>query len=74
MSSASTLTRIGTKVKVDLEQVRDRIPGNLLDKLTTNPRCTVKDYKMTDGNGIGLILELSDGTKNWFFEEEIGRA
>ncbi len=74
MSQASTLTRIGSKIKVNLEQVRDRIPTNLIAQLTNDPRGTVLDYKMTDGGGIGVVLELSDGTKTWFFEDEVRRA
>ena len=71
MAKATTLTRIGSNVRVQLEQVRDRIPKELQRKLETNPRGKVVDYKMTDGTDIGLILELSDGTTSWFFTEEI---
>ncbi len=72
MAKSATLTRIGSNVRVQVDQVRDRIPGELLQKLKENPRGKVVDYKMTDSNGIGLILELSDGTTSWFFPEEIG--
>ena len=34
----------------------------------------IADFKMTDGQGIGLVLELSDGTTSWFFGEEISRS
>ena len=74
MANASTLTRIGSNVKVQLEQVRDRIPESLLKKLKNNPRGKVLDYKMTDGTDIGLVIELSDGTTSWFFDKEIGRG
>ncbi len=60
---------------INLDQVRDRIPPNLVKKLESDPKGTVLDYKMTDGRGgIGVVIKLSDGTKNWFFEEEIRRA
>ena len=72
MAKSATLTRIGSNVRVEVDQVRDRIPGSLLRRLKDNPRGRVIDYKMTDSNGIGLILELSDGTTSWFFQEEIG--
>ena len=68
MANAATLTRIGSNVRVQVEQVRDRIPGALLKKLKDNPRGRVVDYKMTDGGGVGLVVKLTDGTKNWFFE------
>ena len=74
MAKATTLTRIGSNVRVQLDQVRDRIPKELLRKLKENPRGRVVDYKMTDGTDIGLVLELSDGTTSWFFDKEIGRG
>ena len=74
MAKTTSLTRIGSNVRVQVDQVRDRIPENLLNKLKTNPRGKVVDYKMTDGTDIGLVLELSDGSTSWFFNEEIGRG
>ena len=74
MPKTNTLTRIGSTVKIQLEKVRDRIPSNLLSKLKNDPRGKVLDYKMTDGTGIGLVLELRDGTTSWFFDEEVNRA
>ncbi len=74
MAKANTLTRIGSNVRVQIDQVRDRIPKSLLSKLRDNPRGRVVDYKMTDGTDIGVVLELSDGSTSWFFNEEIGRG
>ncbi len=74
MSQAATLSRIGSKVRIDLDLVKDRIPGTLAKKIKDNPRGTVIDYKMTDGQGIGLVIELGDGSTSWFFNEEIGRS
>ena len=74
MAKVTTLTRIGSNVKVQIDQVRDRIPKGLLKKLKDNPRGRVVDYKMTDGTDIGLVIELSDGTTSWFFDKEIGRG
>ena len=73
MPQAKTLNRIGSQVKVKLDLVKDRIPTTLLSKLSNDPRGKVVDYKMTDGMGIGLILEFSDGSTSWFFNEEISR-
>ena len=56
---------------MNLDQVRDRIPTSLLKLLNEDPRGTVRDYKMTDGQGIGLVLELSNGSTSWFFNDEI---
>ena len=74
MVQAAISFRIGSKVKIDLDSVRDRIPNSLQQLLRENPRGTLLDWKMTDGTGIGVVLELSDGTQSWFFENEIGRA
>ena len=72
MPQPATLTRIGSKIKVNLDKVRDRIPANLVAQLETDPRGTVKDYKMTDGiGGIGVVIEFNNGQKHWFFEDEI---
>ncbi len=74
MSQAVIQNRIGSRVKVELDRVRDRIPSKLIKQLTEDPRGKVVNYKMTDGMGIGVVLELSDGTTSWFFEDEIGRG
>ena len=72
MPKAATLNKIGSQVRVNLDLVRDRIPGKLSETLANNPRGKIVGYKMTDGiGGIGFVLELSDGTTNWFFSDEI---
>ena len=73
MSQDAMNFRIGSKVRVDLNNVNDRIPSNLKGLLKDDPRGTLVDYKMTDGKGIGFVLELSNGSKSWFFENEITR-
>ena len=70
MAKPASLTRIGSKIKINIEQVRDRIPSDLIKQLSDDPRGTVIDYKMTDGGGVGLVLKLKDGSQNWFFEDE----
>jgi Protein of unknown function (DUF2862) len=32
---------------------------------------TIKNYKMTDGSGVGVIVQFDDKTATWFFEDEI---
>ncbi len=73
MSQAVTNLRIGSKIRVDFDKLRDRIPGALKKKLLQDPRGTLVNYKMTDGKGIGVVMELSDGSTSWFFEDEIAR-
>ena len=74
MPQPVNLARIGSKIKIDLERVKSRIPANLIKKLNSDPRGTVLDYKMTDGGGVGVVVGFNDGTKRWFFEDEFGRS
>ena len=71
MAKPTSLSRIGSKIKINLERARDRIPSNLIEQLSDDPSGTVMDYKMTDGMGIGVVLKLKNGSKNWFFEDEV---
>ena len=74
MNQTLTLSRIGSKVKVDLNRVIDRIPSRLVELLKKDPRGKVVDFKMTDATGLGVVLELSDGSTSWFFNDEVIRA
>ncbi|CAI8159043.1 MAG: DUF2862 domain-containing protein [Prochlorococcus sp.] len=69
MSQAATAIQIGSQVRVT--RVRDRIPTALVNLLRGNAVGTVVDFKMTDGKGIGIVVELSDGTTSWFFDDEV---
>ena len=74
MPQSVNLSRIGARIKIDLDKVKDRISSNLIKKISSDPRGTVIDYKMTDGGGVGVVVKLADGTKNWFFENEVGNG
>jgi len=63
---------IGSKVRVT--RVRDRIPADLVAALRADPTGTVKDYRLTDGKGIGVVVQLSSGATTWFFDDEITPA
>ena len=72
MAKPTSLARIGSKIKINIERVRDRIPSYLINQLSQDPRGTVIDYKMTDGiGGIGVVIKMNDGSKHWFFEDEV---
>ena len=71
MSQAAQIT-VGSKIRVT--HVRDRIPQNLVDLLKKDASGTVKEFRTVDGKGIGVVVELSDGSTNWFFEDEIAAA
>ncbi|CCH64598.1 hypothetical protein RINTHM_1160 [Richelia intracellularis HM01] len=59
---------IGQKVKV--YRLRDRVSGSVAEKLAQVG--TIKDYKMTDGSGVGVLVVFDDNFATWFFEDEIG--
>jgi ribosomal protein L5 len=58
---------IGQKVKVI--RLRDRVSQDIIKKL--GAQGTVTDYKMTDGSGVGVVVEFKDKTATWFFEDEL---
>jgi hypothetical protein len=58
---------IGQKVKV--YRLRDRVNSGIVNKL--GKVGVIKDFKMTDGSGIGAIVEFEDKSTTWFFEDEI---
>ena len=61
----------GNTVKVNLNLTKDRLTKETIDAINTSSACTVSDFKITDGKGIGVILKLSNGKEEWFFENEI---
>ena len=63
---------IGSKVRVT--RVRDRIPNALVELLKKDATGTVEEFRTVDGKGIGVVVELSDGSTSWFFEDEIAAA
>ena len=64
-------TKIGSSVQVNLELSRDRLTKEIIDAIKISSVGKISDYRITDGKGIGVILQLSNGKKQWFFEEEI---
>ena len=63
--------QIGNLVKVNLEFSRDRLNKETIDAINISSLCKISDFRITDGKGIGVILELSNGEEQWFFEDEI---
>ena len=63
--------QIGDSVQVNLELSKDRLNREIIDTINMSPLGTISDFKITDGKGIGVILKLSNGTEQWFFENEI---
>ena len=63
--------QIGNLVKVNLEFSRDRLNKETIDAINISSLCKISDFRITDGKGIGVVLELSNGKEQWFFEDEI---
>jgi Protein of unknown function (DUF2862) len=58
---------IGQQVKV--YRLRDRVSKDVIGKL--GKVGTVKEFKMTDGSGVGAVVQFEDRTSTWFFEDEL---
>lgn len=63
--------KIGNTVKVNLDLTKDRLSKETIEAINNSSVCTISDFKITDGKGIGVILHLSNGKEEWFFENEI---
>ena len=64
-------TSIGRIVQVNLELSRDRLTKEIIESINVSSLGTITDFRITDGKGIGVVLRLSNGKEQWFFEEEI---
>jgi hypothetical protein len=58
---------IGQKVKV--YRLRDRVNRNVAG--TLGKVGTIKEYRMTDASGVGVVVQFDDRSSTWFFEDEI---
>ena len=63
--------KIGNFVQVNLELSKDRLTKEIIDAINVSSVGKISDFRITDGKGIGVILKLSNGTEQWFFEDEI---
>ena len=63
--------QIGNNVRVNLGLTKDRLTKETIEAINISSECTISDFKITDGKGIGVILKLSNGKEEWFFENEI---
>ena len=74
MAETKILPKIGSKVKININMVKDRLPAKLINQISSNPRVVTTGYKMTDGRSIGVTVRLENGEENWFFPEEIEKG
>ena len=63
--------KIGNLVQVNIELSKDRLTKETKEALNISSMGKISDFKITDGKGIGVVLMLSNGKEQWFFENEI---
>ena len=61
----------GQFLRVEINEVKDRIPQKILEIIKKDPLVELVGYKMVDGNEFGLVVKLKNGDINWFFEKEL---
>ncbi|MBD1845239.1 DUF2862 domain-containing protein [Cyanobacteria bacterium FACHB-63] len=58
---------IGQKVRV--RRLRDRVSQEVIKKLGAVG--IVRQFKVVDGQGIGMLVQFDDKYSTWFFEDEL---
>ena len=70
IKDSSTLQK-GQLLRVEINEVKDRLPLNILKDIRKEPIVELVGYKMVDGYEFGLVVKLNNGEINWFFEKEL---
>ena len=70
IKDSSTLQK-GQNLRVEINEVKDRLPQNILEIIRKDPVVELVGYKMVDGNQFGLVVKLTNGAINWFFAKEL---
>ena len=63
--------KIGNSVQINLDLSKDRLNKEIIDAINVSSVAKISDFRITDGKGIGVVLKLSNGKEQWFFEDEI---
>ena len=63
--------KIGNSVQINLELSKDKLTQEIIDAVNVSSVGKISDFRITDGKGIGVVLKLSNGKEQWFFEDEI---
>ncbi len=63
--------KIGDSVQINLKLSKDRLTKEAVGAINVSSVAKISDFRITDGKGIGVILQLSNGKEQWFFEDEI---
>ena len=64
-------TKVGNSVRVNLQLTKDRLNKEIIDAINSSSIGIISSFRITDGKGIGVVLRLSNGKEQWFFEDEI---
>ena len=70
---SSTLQK-GQNLRIEVNEVKDRLPQYILEIIRKDPVVELVGYKMVDGNEFGLVVKLKNGEINWFFEKELSET
>ncbi len=65
------LVKVGSFVNINVNLSKDRLSTKTLNAIKDSSSFKVKDFRLTDGKGVGVIVEFSNGEEEWFFENEI---
>tara|TARA_B100000965_G_scaffold326825_1_gene289458 strand:+ start:2762 stop:2989 length:228 start_codon:yes stop_codon:yes gene_type:complete len=71
MIEDSSRLKKGQSLKIEIQEVEDRLPKNILELIKKDPIVELIGYKMVDGNQFGLVVRLMNGEISWFFEKEL---
>ena len=63
--------KIGNSVQINIKLSKDRLTKETIDAINVSSLGKVSDFRITDGKSIGVVLQLSNGKEQWFFEDEI---
>ena len=71
MIKDSSKLKKGQLLKIEINEVKDRLPKNIIDIIRQDSKVELVGYKMVDGNQFGLVVKMNNGEVNWFFANEL---
>ena len=71
MIEDSTKLKKGQSLRIEINEIKDRMPQDIVEIIKKDPVGELVGYKMVDGNQFGLVIKLKNGKTNWFFEKEL---
>ena len=71
MIKDSSKLKKGQLLKIEINEVKDRLPKNIIDIIREDSKVELVGYKMVDGNQFGLVVQMNNGEVNWFFANEL---